>query len=169
VILVDRGWLPDEVSAPENWSRFDVPGEVTVTGFVQRSQTLPNEATAQAAPTQLQRGWYRVDTQAIQAQLPYQLLPVFIVAAPEDGADTQLPYRYQPQIDLSDGPHLGYAIQWYTFALIAGVIYVVIVRKKEVARQAAGGTHDPVAGLADGKPEENELPGSEQPDFNRTL
>jgi len=145
-ILVDRGWVPDELSVSENWSRFDVPGEVTVTGFVQCSQAQPGEDVAQAAAAQPQRSWYRVDIPAIQAQLPYQLLPVFIVAAPPgDGADTQLPYRYQPQIDLSDGPHLGYAVQWYSFALIAGVIYVVIVRKKAAARQAVLETHDPAA------------------------
>jgi surfeit locus 1 family protein len=86
-----------------------------------------------------------VDIQAIQAQMPYELLPVYVLesatedvqflsegmqSAPDDG-DSDLPYRPEPEFDLSNGPHLGYAIQWFIFALILGIVYVSYVRKKE--------------------------------------
>jgi surfeit locus 1 family protein len=40
-VLVDRGWIPAEELAPENWPRYDVQEPVVVTGYVQLSQTLP--------------------------------------------------------------------------------------------------------------------------------
>jgi len=146
-VLVDRGWLPADQAGPEKWAQFDQPGPVTVTGFIQLSQTVPARAGNEAGtiPSGPQSEWYRVDIQAIQAQMPYELLPVYVLesptegmqfltegmqSAPEDG-DTGLPYQAEPEFDLSNGPHLGYAIQWFIFALILGIIYVSYVRKKE--------------------------------------
>jgi surfeit locus 1 family protein len=124
-VLVDRGWVPTDQAAAENWSQFDESGPVTVTGFIQLSQTLPEDSanTGQSMPAGPQSEWYRVDIGAIQTQMPYELLPIYILQSPS-GDNSRLPYRVEPEFDLSDGPHLGYAIQWYIFALILGVIYV---------------------------------------------
>jgi len=138
-VLVDRGWLPAEMARPENWSQFDQPGQTSVTGFVQLSQTPParaDEITPTIA-TGPQLEWYRVDIQAIQAQMPYQLLPIYLLQSPVDG-NTHLPYQIEPEFDLSDGPHLGYAIQWYLFALILGVMYLRYVSKKGTAQSERG-------------------------------
>ena len=34
-------------------------------------------------------------------------------------------------VDLSEGPHLGYAIQWFLFATVLGVGYYFFVRRQE--------------------------------------
>jgi surfeit locus 1 family protein len=132
-VLVDRGWLPTDQAAPENWTQFDQPGPVTVVGFIQLSQTLPGAAGdgARSIPAEPQSEWYRVDIEAIQAQMPYELLPIYVLQSPEEGGNAALPYRVEPEFDLSDGPHLGYAIQWFIFALILGIIYIRYVSKKE--------------------------------------
>jgi surfeit locus 1 family protein len=132
-VLVDRGWLPTNQAALENWSQFDEPGPVSVTGIIQLSQTLPARAgdVAQRISAEPQAEWYRVDIEAIQAQVPYELLPIYILESPPDESIAYLPYRVKPKFDLSDGPHLGYAIQWFIFSVILGVIYVRIVTKKE--------------------------------------
>jgi surfeit locus 1 family protein len=83
-----------------------------------------------------------VDIPAIQAQVPYELLPVYLLQVPPEGNATQLPYRAEPEVDLSDGPHLGYAIQWFIFSLILGIIYVRYVNKKEPSQPAATGDSD---------------------------
>lgn len=134
-VLVDRGWIPSDQAAPENWSQFDEPGPVTVIGFVQLSQTLPNQSgsSSQTMPTGPQSEWYRVDVEAIQTQMPYELLPIYVLQSPPDD-NSRLPYRTEPEFDLSDGPHLGYAIQWYIFALILGIMYVRYVSKGATAR-----------------------------------
>jgi surfeit locus 1 family protein len=132
-VLVDRGWLPTDQAAPENWPRFDEPSPATVTGLIQLSQTLPARAgdAAQTISAEPQSEWYRVDIEAIQAQMPYELLPIYILATPTEESTLNLPYRVRPEFDLSDGPHLGYAIQWFIFSVILGVIYVRIVTKRE--------------------------------------
>ena len=125
-VLVDRGWVPDAEAAPEKQHQFDEPGPVAVTGLIQLSQTLPAAPSKPAGP---QADWYRLDIAAIQAQMPYQLLPVYIQQSPPPGGDSTLPYRVEPVFDLSDGPHLGYAVQWYIFALIFGGGYGYYVYK----------------------------------------
>jgi surfeit locus 1 family protein len=144
-LLVDRGWVPIDQAAPENWPQFDEPGPVSVTGFIQLSQTLPARAgkDAQQIPLEPLSEWYRVDIEAIQAQVPYELLPIYILESPPDEGDANLPYQVKPQFDLSDGPHLGYAIQWFIFSLILGIVYVRIVTKKETAQsETSGDSHE---------------------------
>ena len=82
--------------------------------------------------------WYRLDVEAIQAQMPYELLPVYLLQSPLAEGNGNLPVRIETEIDLSEGPHLNYALQWFTFALIAGVIYLRIVYTK--SREAAEST-----------------------------
>jgi surfeit locus 1 family protein len=132
-VLVDRGWLPVDQAAPENWSQFDEPGSVSVTGLIRISETLParaGDAPPQRKVAEPQTDWYRVDIEAIQAQMPYELLPVFILQSPPESRDITLPYEVEPEFDLSNGPHLGYAIQWFIFALILGVTYIRYMSKK---------------------------------------
>ncbi|GAB4542001.1 MAG: SURF1 family protein [Anaerolineae bacterium] len=136
-VLVDRGWLPADQAAPDGWSQFDEPGLLEVTGFIQLSQTLPSRSQTAGQPEspEFRSEWYRVDIEAIQAQMPYQLLPVFILQSPAEDEGVRLPYRSEPEFDLSNGPHLGYALQWFVFALILGIVYVSYVRKKEAGKE----------------------------------
>ncbi len=132
-VLVNRGWIPQGEAALDNLTKFNEPtGQTTVTGRIQLSQTLPSKrATAnapEAASRDLQREWYRVDIEAIQAQMPYELLPIYIEQSPTEDSQITLPYRSEPTFDLSEGPHLGYAIQWFIFALIFGGGYLYYVR-----------------------------------------
>jgi surfeit locus 1 family protein len=140
-VLIDRGWLPTDQAAPEKWPQFDQHGPSTVTGLIQLSQTLPNSVgdTAQSIPVEPQAEWYRVDIEAIQAQMPYQLLPIYILASPPVEGNPELPYEVRPQFDLSDGPHLGYAIQWFIFSVILAIIYIRIVTKKEGSQDLQSG------------------------------
>ena len=140
-VLVDRGWLPTDQAGPENWPQFDQPGPTTVTGLIQLSQTLPNSTGDTTQPTLAKRQaeWYRVDIEVIQGQTPYQLLPIYVLESPRGEGNPELPYQVKPQFDLSDGPHLGYAIQWFIFSVILAIIYVRIVTKRETGRNLEGG------------------------------
>jgi surfeit locus 1 family protein len=75
--------------------------------------------------------WFRLDIEQIQSQIPYQLLPIYIVEWTEDvGTNTaDLPVPIEREIDLSEGSHLSYAIQWFIFSLILGIGYVIFVRR----------------------------------------
>ena len=128
-VLVDRGWIPIAEATRERWPQFEEPGPVAVHGFIALSQPLSRFAASNPQPAEPQQEWFRVDIPAIQPQLPYELLPVYVVQTPPAEGNVALPYRSEAEIDLSEGPHLGYAIQWFTFSLMLGVMYVVFVSK----------------------------------------
>jgi surfeit locus 1 family protein len=50
--------------------------------------------------------------------MPYPLLPFFVAqtSTPSGSGEHPIP---DPEIDLTDGPHLSYAMQWFAFAIIA--------------------------------------------------
>jgi surfeit locus 1 family protein len=64
-------------------------------------------------------------------QFPYALGAIQVQALPESGAPP-FPMRLElPETD--DGPHLGYAIQWFSFAAIGLIGWLVLViRRGEV-------------------------------------
>jgi surfeit locus 1 family protein len=124
-VLIDRGWIPEADNNPVDRAKFDVPGRVTVEGYVVMSEALLGREIA--APEERQTEWYRVDIAAIQQQIPYELLPIYVMQAPEDSQE--LPYRPELVVDLSEGSHLGYALQWFTFSLGLCIAYVIYVRK----------------------------------------
>lgn len=137
-ILVDRGWIPAEDANPAGWAQYSSESGVSqVAGFAQPSQQIgrPAEVTADQ-PARLE--WYQADLPAIAAQMPYEILPVYLVQSPDPEGNLTLPYRVEPEIDLSEGPHLGYAIQWFSFAIVAGVVYLrVVAQREKKARSAA--------------------------------
>lgn len=135
-VLVDRGWIPrgDADPDPAALTTYDLSGEVTVEGIAYQTQTRPGWFSPLDPP--LKEGqprlvaWFRVDIDRIQAQLPYPLLPIFIRQLPGPNADaTSLP-RQESGVTLDEGPHLSYALQWFSFAAILLVIYGVFLRQE---------------------------------------
>jgi surfeit locus 1 family protein len=124
-VLVDRGWIPEADNNPAGHAKYDVLGPVTIDGFVALSQALSGGTEGKAKVPQ--KEWYRVDVAAIEQQMPYELLPFYVLQAAED--NSQLPFRNDPEFDLSEGSHLGYAFQWFIFSLGLGIGYVLYVRK----------------------------------------
>jgi surfeit locus 1 family protein len=134
-VLVDRGWVPFEDVESGRWQEYDdASGSVTIAGRVQPSQILFGRAAEQAASSagaqQAKDDWFRIDIEEIQGQLPYQLLPVYLLEAPGPQGNIALPYRIEPEVDLSEGPHLGYDLQWFAFAIVAGVVYIGALRSR---------------------------------------
>jgi surfeit locus 1 family protein len=127
-VLVDRGWIPTADVEAGDFTQFEESGEKAVSGVIQLSQTLPGgrETIVEGR----QREWYRIDVKAIQKQMPYPLLPFYVLESPSDNTTGQLPYRIENEIDLSDGPHLFYAIQWFIFTLMLGVGYLYFVKTR---------------------------------------
>jgi surfeit locus 1 family protein len=131
-VLVDRGWIPAREAAPGQLAQYDVPGPVMITGTLQTTQALPRTANqpAQATSAEPRLEWYRVDIPAIQAQVPYPLLPLYVQQAPAGGGPAELPYQIAATEPLSEGSHLGYAVQWFTFALMLAVGYFFFVLRQ---------------------------------------
>ena len=136
-VLVARGWVPFDDAKPENIAQFDEPNLTQIVGLVQESQMMPGGETP-AIPDTPQTEWFRVNIDAIQPQMPYELLPFFIYALPEEGRTIhELPIREprDPATELrSPVMHLSYAVQWFSFAMILGFGYVQLVRIQERRR-----------------------------------
>jgi surfeit locus 1 family protein len=130
-ILVDRGWIPYDQS--NNLQQYDEVGEVTVAGKIRRGQPRPDfggipDPTFTPGGARLS-AINLINLDRIQQQTVEKLVPVYVQEAP-DPAWTRLPYRSLADVDLSEGPHLGYAIQWFIFATILLVGYPFFVRRQ---------------------------------------
>jgi len=136
-ILVDRGWAPAEGDAPGSWAAYDEAGIVEVTGVIRKAQPS-RSLLALPTPTLLpgetiQRSWLFADIDQISAAIGLELLPVYVQQAPTPSW-TGLPYRTEPDLDLTEGSHQSYALQWFTFALIVIIGYPVYVFREEQKR-----------------------------------
>jgi surfeit locus 1 family protein len=133
-LLVDRGWIPaEENDSPADWRRYDQPGRVTLLGQIRLGQARPDFGGVPdpaLAPGQARlEFWNSVNLERIGQQVPYPLIDVY-VQPNVDPVDTTPPIPYQPELELSEGPHLGYAAQWFTFASLLVLGYPFYVRKQ---------------------------------------
>jgi surfeit locus 1 family protein len=133
-VLVNRGWIPAESdSAPQDWRVYDEPGEVTITGQIRLGQGKPAfGGVADALPMDGTRlaVWNNLDVETMSGQFSYPILDVFIQPN-VDAGDAEPPIPYQPIIELTEGSHFGYAMQWFTFATILFVGYPFFLRKQD--------------------------------------
>lgn len=124
-VLVNRGFVPAPDAFTVDPDPLREPGTVRVEGIA-----LPIRSGG-GAP--LQRGketaWAQLDLEALRARLPYPISPVYIRQLP-DSTQPRFPRRLEP-LPLDDGPHLSYAIQWFSFSVMALVFGVVLARQKE--------------------------------------
>ena len=132
-VLVNRGWIPYDATAPSKLSKFDEPGLHFVSGRIRLSQ--PGKVNA-GAPQSVQLELYRMDIEALQAQMTYKLLPVYLQHQPNEHDGNEFPKRMPLDFQLSDGPHLGYAIQWFFFVPLLGWGYLHFLCKSVVTGQS---------------------------------
>jgi surfeit locus 1 family protein len=130
-VLVDRGFIPaDGNAAPQDWRKYDETGQVTVTGQIRLGQEKPafgGVADADAAHLDL---WNNLNLNRIAKQSPYPILPVYIQPNVIEN-DTVPPIPFQPEVDLTEGPHFGYALQWFAFAAILFFGYPFYLRNQK--------------------------------------
>jgi surfeit locus 1 family protein len=123
-VLVDRGFVPAPDAVTIASDSFREPGPKVVQGLL---IPLPSGRGAPIA-----RGdrttWARLDRDALARRLPYRIYPYTILQLP-DSSLPQFPRRLEaPPLD--DGPHLSYAIQWFSFSLIALVFAGIMARQR---------------------------------------
>lgn len=141
VVLVDRGWVPAADFSSTDWGAYDENGWVEVRGVIRASKEKPDFGR-RSDPLPEPGGeplkiWNFANVAGIARQMPYELLPVYIQQAPGPSG-TALPHRSLPELDLSEGPHQGYALQWFTFAalLLVGYPFFVIKKSRRSAIEA---------------------------------
>lgn len=130
-VLVDRGWIPaDGNAAPSDWNKYDEMGQVTVTGQIRLGQKKPAFGGVADADTGHLDIWNNLNVVRISEQSPYPILPVYMQPNKIEN-DSVPPIPFQPVVELTEGPHFGYALQWFAFATILFVGYPFFLRKQE--------------------------------------
>jgi surfeit locus 1 family protein len=113
-VIVDRGWVyaPDGATVDlAKWHDRDS----TFTGYVEE---LPSSggSTYSGRP----RIIARMSLDVIRRALPYPVAPVYVVVLGDSAVAADRVARLSvPPLD--DGPHMGYALQWFAFATISVV------------------------------------------------
>lgn len=124
-VLVNRGWVPSPDAATVDPAPFAEPGLREVEGLVQRIPSTGNRG----APSVSRGGgltFQRLDRAALRDRLSYPVLPVYLQRVPNAAPSASVLPQPVPLPDLGEGPHLGYAVQWFSFAAIALIGWGVV-------------------------------------------
>lgn len=121
-ILVDRGWIPFETGISADLDEFESAGMITVAGILMPSVDQPGvgflaDPVSDSGGTPL-GSWRFLTIELIQRQVDFPLVPLILVQSEPPPTGSGLP-QPDPRLELDEGPHLGYAIQWFAFATIA--------------------------------------------------
>jgi cytochrome oxidase assembly protein ShyY1 len=124
VLAVNRGWVATTGGADATQAVPPAPsGEVEVVGRIQLSQDAPIPQPEDLPAGQITDLSVPLVADGATAYPAYIEL-VSSTPAQEPGL------RPLPLPDLSDGPHLSYAVQWVFFAAVAVTGFVILVRRE---------------------------------------
>lgn len=126
-VLVHRGFVTSGDARTVDVASLHEDGVVTVTGIAFDAPAASGTADPREEGGQLT--WRRLDMDALRKRLPYPLQPYTILQLPDSNLP-KLPRRDDPPL-LDDGPHLSYAIQWFSFAITAIVVGSIIGFRKK--------------------------------------
>jgi len=129
-VIVNRGWVYSPDGATVDEARWRDTSS-TFTGYAEEFPSVAGASYA-SRPRVIARLSYAAASKA----LPYPVAPFYVVALGDSViAPDRLARLTVPPLD--EGPHLNYAIQWFSFALIALVGAGVVVKQQREERPMA--------------------------------
>lgn len=136
VVVVKAGFIEEEAGQDDIAARYGFPQPVAVIGLTRHGQSSIIQ------PTERQFGGDgnvatvgAVDFGQLSALAPGPLAPVWVQQLEPGLTDATV----LPSPDLTEGPHLGYGLQWVSFTLIITVGYGFLLYRV-ATDQRAGGT-----------------------------
>ncbi len=125
-VLVNRGWMPSaDAASVELDSIREAPPEdlqALITPF-------PEDFGKVASSDTFHRIWYQMDGEELRRQFPYAVVPMVAQILPHP-RQPRFPIRLDPPA-MDEGPHLGYAIQWFSFATIAIIGWIALLIRRQ--------------------------------------
>lgn len=131
-VLIDRGWVPAPDATTVDPRRFHRAGTVEVEGYL---DILSSGSTEDAQPFRAVTDdfavptYQRLNLTAYSQDYPVDLLPFYIERTSAGLASEGAPFGAPPP-RLDEGPHLGYAIQWFSFAAIAVIGFAIVAARR---------------------------------------
>jgi surfeit locus 1 family protein len=143
IVLVDRGFVPEQFKLPETRQAGQIGGVVELTGLARASQvrgqfTPANDVAANR--------WFNRDVPALTGSLPAEIAgkaAPFIVEAEAAPVPGDWPRAGVTMLKVSNR-HLEYALTWFALAATLLIVFVVYARNK-LAPEADGGTDADIA------------------------
>ena len=125
VVMVNRGWVysPDARTIDFTKWREHEGDTVTVVGY---AETWMGRETAPLPPAQ--RLVRTLDSTAVATRVGSAIQPYYLVLTSDSARNVARPVRLGEPV-LDDGSHKSYAIQWFTFALVALIGGSLLVRQ----------------------------------------
>lgn len=134
-VVVNRGWVPIQAGIERDPSWAPPEGRVEVEGLLVATQTRGRFGATDPEGEHLDT-LARADVARIQEQVDEDLVPAVLQLDTQTPAQPgDFPVAIGPP-ELSEGPHLNYAGQWFIFATIAAVGYPLILRRIARNKQA---------------------------------
>lgn len=128
-VLVNRGFYANNGAVTAPPSRTAGPaGTVTVDGTIQPTET-PG-AFEHRDPTGRHDDYARMDLDRIADSVPQPLLPGWVLLTHQRPGDPGRHLTRVPAPTLTEGPHLSYAIQWFSFTAIGLIGYPLLLARK---------------------------------------
>ena len=128
-LLVNRGWIPSADAATADPRPFRDGRPQKVEGMLQAIP--PPGSDTSALPIELAdttiASYRRLSSGAFPPSIARELPTLYLQQATGSDATADLPAPV-PAPELTEGSHLGYAIQWFSFAAIAIIGFLITVR-----------------------------------------
>ena len=123
VVMVNRGWAYSFDAATIDHARWKEKDPSHVAGY---AETFAGKERGNAQPAQ--HRVHALDRAAIEAMVGLPVAPYVVVQTSDSAHADSIPVRLEiPAPD--EGPHKSYAIQWFSFALVAVVGGVALSRR----------------------------------------
>lgn len=122
-VMVNRGWIPVELDRSQASPPTD---EVEVAGVVRASRS--RSALGPQDRPGVEDTVARVDLALLDSYVPYPLLGVYLEESTPNPAPW--PLRLEQPVFDDEGAHFVYAVQWFSFALVAVVGYGAFIRSR---------------------------------------
>ncbi|HEV2641622.1 MAG TPA: SURF1 family protein [Candidatus Elarobacter sp.] len=132
-LLVNRGWVYSPDASTVDLARWRESDSARGIGYARPLERRPLPGSPALAD---RPGAYRwLDTVALRASIPYQVYPFSVVLEGDTAPRGPIPPRVPPP-PLDEGPHMSYAIQWFSFAAIAIIGTFFFLRVVPAKRRA---------------------------------
>ncbi|MFV0452150.1 MAG: SURF1 family protein [Propioniciclava sp.] len=123
-VIINRGFI--ERPSNEDFPRsFPAPpsGEITVIGYVRRNDAGPDDAL-----TPTENTVRLINSDALGSWMGTDLANGYVSLISSDPPQTGAEFHVVTPPPPTEGPHLSYALQWFSFTLIAGVGLFILIR-----------------------------------------
>jgi surfeit locus 1 family protein len=129
MVLVDRGFVPDDERDPTKRPQSDPPGDVAIEGYISRHSSGQGLFTPDNDPARDNWYWWDIPAMLAFAKIDpaSRVAPFILHVLPSVGAADALPKPTPPALNLTNN-HLQYALTWFALAIVLAAVTFAFVR-----------------------------------------